>query len=146
MKRTFLLPLFLHGSFTVVASAQVEAPTVARLSLVQGYVSVQRGDTGEWSAAALNQPLVSGDRVSTGDHSQAEVQIDHANVLRLSNNSQAKIANVEPEQIQVQVRQGLVSYIVSKDSEADIEIDTPNAAVRPRSKEGIYRIEVNGFD
>ena len=146
MKRIFLLPLFLHGSFTIVACAQVDAPAVARLSLVEGYVSAQRGDTGDWSAAALNQPLVSGDRVSTGDHSQAEVQIDHANVLRLSNNSQAKVANVEPKQIQVQVRQGLVSYIVSKDSEADIEIDAPNAAVRPRSKEGIYRIEVNGFD
>jgi len=139
--------VFLPGFFTVLSSAQVDiSPGVARISLIQGDVSVQRGDTGEWAAAALNQPLVGGDRISMGDGSQAELQLDHSNILRLGNNSQAKIATVQRAQIQVQVGQGLAYYTVFKDSEAEVEIDTPNAAIRPTSKEGIYRIEVKGFE
>ncbi len=152
MKRNFLVWAFLPGFFTVLSSAQVDiSPGVARISLIQGDVSVQRGDTGDWAAAALNQPLVGGDRISTGDGSQAELQLDHSNILRLGNNAQAKIATlertqIERAQIQVQVGQGLAYYTVFKDSEAEVEIDTPNAAIRPTSKEGIYRVEVNGFE
>jgi len=152
MKRNFLVWAFLPGFFTVLSSAQVDiSPGVARISLIQGDVSTQRGDTGDWAAAALNQPLVGGDRISTGDRSKAELQLDHANILRLGNNAQAKIATLERTQIdraqiQVQVGQGLAYYTVFKDSEAEVEIDTPNAAIRPTSKEGIYRAEVNGFE
>src|SRR5271157_211543 len=147
MKPSFLLLVFLLGFFPVLASPQVDiSPGVARISLIQGDVSTQRGDTGDWAAAALNQPLVGGDRISTGDRSQAELQLDHANILRLGNNTQVKIATVERTQIQVQVGQGLAYYTVFKDSEAEVEIDTPNAAIRPTSKEGVYRIEVSGFE
>lgn len=147
MKRDFLLSVFLPGFFTVLSGAQVDiSPGVARISVIQGDVSAQRGDTGDWAAAALNQPLVGGDRISTGDRSQAELQLDHANILRLGHNAQAKIATVERTRIQVQVGQGLAYYTFFEDSEAEVEIDTPNAAVRPKSKEGVYRIEVNGFE
>ena len=147
MKRNVLVSVFLPGFFTLISSAQVDiSPGVARLSLIQGDVSTQRGDTGDWAAAALNQPLVGGDRISTGDRSGAELQLDHANILRLGNNAQAKIATVERTQIQVQVGPGVVYYAALKDSEAEVEIDTPNAAIRPTSKEGVYRIEVNGFE
>ncbi len=147
MKRVFLLSVFLQGSFSVLAIAQADiSPGVVRISLIQGDVSVQRGDTGEWSAAALNQPVVGGDRVSTGDRSQAELQLDHANIIRLGNNTQIKVATIGRTQIQVQVAQGVAYYTVLRDSEAEVEIDTPNAAIRPTSQEGVYRIEVNGFE
>ena len=152
MKRNYLVPVFSLGLLSVFARAQVEvSPGVARISLIQGDVSVQRGDTGDWSAAALNQPLVGGDRISTGDNSKVEMQLDHANILRLGNNSQAKIATAQREpnqrgQIQIQIGQGIAYYSVFKDSEAEVEIDTPNASVRPTSKDGVYRIEVAGFE
>jgi hypothetical protein len=152
MKRNFLVPVFSLGFLTVISSAQVDiSPGVARISLIQGDVSTQRGDTGEWTAATLNQPLVAGDRISTGDNSKAELQLDNANILRLGNNSQAKIATVERvqnqrAQIQVQIRQGLAYYTIFKDSESEVEIDTPNAAIRPTFKDGVYRIEVTGFE
>jgi FecR protein len=152
MRRKFLVLVFLPGFFTALSSAQVHIPPgVARISLIQGDVSVQRGDTGDWAAAALNQPLVGGDRISTGDGSQAELQLDHSNIFRLGNNAQARIATlertqIERAQIQVQIGQGLAYYTVFKDSEAEAEIDTPNAAIRPMSEEGIYRVEVKGFE
>ena len=56
---------------------------VARISLMHGDVSTQRGDSGDWSAATLNQPVMTGDKVSTAEGGRAEVQLDFANTLRL---------------------------------------------------------------
>jgi len=152
MKSNFLVPVFSIGFLSVLSSAQANiSPGMARISLIEGDVSTQRGDTGDWAAAALNQPLVGGDKISTGDNSKAELQLEHGNFLRLGNNSQAKIASAERmqnqgTQLQVQIGQGLAYYSVFKDSEADVEVDTPNAAIRTTSKDGVYRIEVNGFE
>jgi FecR protein len=118
------------------------APGVARVSVIQGSVSSQRGDNGEWVAATVNTPIAVGDRVSTGPDGRAELQLDSANVLRLSNNATAKIANISRENIQVQIGQGLVTYAVTRPGEANAEIDTPNAAVHPDGP-GEYRIQVN---
>jgi hypothetical protein len=118
------------------------APGVARVSVIQGSVSTQRGDNGEWVAATINTPVAVGDRVSTGPDGRAEIQLDSANVLRLSNNATVKIASISRENIQVQVGQGLVTYAVVRPGEANAEIDTPNAAVHPDGP-GEYRIQVN---
>ena len=120
-------------------------PDVARISLIHGDVSMQRGDSGDWTAATLNTPLVRGDQVATGDRSRTEVQLDYANILRLSDRSQAKIADLTRTHIQIQLAQGYANYSMFKGSEADVEIDTPNVAVRPL-KRGRYRIQVNSDD
>ena len=58
MKRKLWLSVLVIGWVTGLASAQVEvSPGVARVSLINGDVSSQRGDTGDWAAAALNQPV-----------------------------------------------------------------------------------------
>jgi FecR protein len=118
------------------------APGVARLSVIQGNVSTQRGDNGEWVAATVNTPVAVGDRVSTGPDGRAEIQLDSANVIRLSSNTTVKVANITRENIQVQVGKGLVTYAVVRPGEANAEIDTPNAAVHPDGP-GEYRIQVN---
>jgi hypothetical protein len=116
---------------------------VGRISLTHGDVSTQRGDSGTWSAATLNQPVMNGDKVSTGPSARAEVQLDFANILRLGSNSQANIANFTPNYIQVQLAQGIADYIVSNESEAEPEIDTPNVAVHPAHKDVVVRVEVH---
>jgi hypothetical protein len=115
---------------------------VGHISMMKGEVSTQRGDSGTWSAAVLNQPVVNGDKVSTGPNSRAEVQLDYANILRLAPNSQANVSNFTHKYIQVQVAQGLATYTVFGESEAEPEIDTPNVGVHPAHKDGVYRIEV----
>jgi len=115
---------------------------VARISLIHGDVSTQRGDSGDWSAAALNQPVMTGDKVSTGDNARSELQLDFANILRLGANSKANIANLTQKDIQIQLSQGIANYTVSKDSEAEPEIDTPNVSVHPAHHDGVFRIEV----
>ena len=115
---------------------------VGRISMIHGAVSTQRGDSGTWSAAVLNQPVVNGDKVSTGAGARAEVQLDYANILRLGSNAQANIARFTDKFIQIQVGQGLANYSVFGESEAEPEIDTPNVAVHPAHKDGVFRIEV----
>ena len=115
---------------------------VGRVSMIHGDVSTQRGDSGTWSAAVLNQPVVNGDKVSTGAGGRAEVQLDYANILRLGSNAQANIANFTNKYIQIQVGQGLANYSVFGESEAEPEIDTPNVALHPAHVDGVYRIEV----
>jgi hypothetical protein len=117
-------------------------PGVARLSFIRGDVSVQRGDSGETSTATLNTPLEAGDKILTGASSRTELQLDSADILRLDQNSQANIATLANNRIQIQVGQGLASYSVMKGGSADVEIDTPNVSVHP-TKEGRYRLEVN---
>jgi hypothetical protein len=122
--------------------ADTNAPGVARVSYMKGDVSTQRGDTGDWVALTQNSPVSQGDKVATGQNSRAELQLDYADILRLSNNATANVTNLSRGSIQVQVGQGLVSYSVLKGGEATAEIDTPNTAIRP-SSEGEYRVQVN---
>ena len=128
---------------TEEAQPDPNQPGVARVSFIRGDVSVQRGDTGDWVAVTQNTPLSAGDRVSTGQNARAELQLDYANILRMSGNATAKIANLDRSQIQIQVGQGLVTYSVLKGTEATAEIDSPNVGVRPLLGEGEYRIVVN---
>ncbi len=115
---------------------------VARISLIHGDVSTQRGDSGDWSAATMNQPVMGGDKISTSDNARAELQLDFANTFRVGANSKANIATLTRKDIQIQVSQGVFNYVVSKDSEAEPEIDTPNVSVHPAHHDGIFRIEV----
>ena len=36
---------------------------VARVSLTNGDITMQRGDSGDWIAAAVNAPMVTGDKI-----------------------------------------------------------------------------------
>jgi len=127
------------------ASAEIgndNSHAAARVSFIHGDVTMQRGDSGDFSSVSLNTPLMGGDKVATGDASRAELQLDYANILRLDQNAQASIATLEKDRIQVQVSQGLAFYSVLKGSQADVEIDTPNVSVHP-TREGRYRVQVN---
>jgi hypothetical protein len=116
--------------------------SVARVSLIQGSVSMQRGDSSDWSAVTQNTPLVPGDQIATAERSRAEVQLDFANVLRMAGATQVKIADLGKARIQVQVALGYTSYSIYKGNEADVEIDTPNVSVHP-TQVGRYRVQVN---
>src|SRR5213078_4257014 len=107
-----------------------------------GDVSTQRAGSEDWVAATVNATVVRGDSVSTGERSRTELELDYANILRLDQQTEAKVADLTRTHIQIQVAQGLVNYTVLKGTEADVEIDTPNMAVHPLG-EGVWRIQVD---
>jgi hypothetical protein len=150
IQKAVLLAAILALGVSALAGAQ-EAPTgqaqgdagAARVSFIHGDLSTQHSDSSEWVAATLNTPVVNGDHISTGKRSRAEIQLDHANVLRMSDESTANVVSLSRTQMQLQIGQGLVSYDVLRGNEANVEIDTPNVAIRPQMNEGSYRITVN---
>ena len=114
---------------------------VARISLMNGEVSVRRGDSGDWVAGVVNAPLLTADRISTGPNSRAEVQFDSANMLRLGANAEIHMAQLEDRRFQIELAHGTVTFRVLRPSDANVEVDTPSVSVRP-SKQGSYRIAV----
>jgi hypothetical protein len=123
--------------------AQPNDAGAARISFLNGDVSTQHNGAGDWSAATVNTPVVNGDHISTAQNARAEIQLDHANILRLSGESTANVTNLSRTQIQLQIGQGLANYEVLKNNEANIEIQTPNVAIHPDMGEGSYRVLVN---
>ena len=107
-------------------------PGAARISFIRGDVSTQHGGSSDWAAATMNTPVVNGDHISTGQNARAEIQLDHANILRLSDQSTANVVSLSRTQMQLQIGQGLANYEVFKNNEANVEIDTPNVAIHPR--------------
>jgi hypothetical protein len=114
----------------------------ARISVIHGDVTTMHGDAGEWMVGTVNTPVVVGDKVATADRSRAEVQLDFANVMRLAEHTEAKLADLEQNKIQVQLASGMIVFSAFKNTQADAEIDTPNMGVHPLSP-GAYRILVN---
>ena len=115
---------------------------VARISLMNGEVSVRRGDSGDWVAGVINAPLMTGDNVATGPNSRAEVQFDASNVLRLGANGDLRLTQLEYGRLQMELAKGVVTYRSLRAAESNVEIDTPSLSVRP-TRQGSFRITVN---
>jgi hypothetical protein len=114
---------------------------VARISLVNGDVSVRRGDSGELSAAALNGPLVVNDHLATGQSGRGEIQFDWGNMIRLGPDTEVRLGELEDRRYLVQIATGTTTFRVLRDSGADVEISTPTVSVRP-AEPGSYRVTV----
>jgi hypothetical protein len=115
---------------------------VARISFLNGDVSILRGDSGEWVAAAVNAPLEASDRISTGMNSRTEIEFDSGDILRLGGGADVTLTDLEANRYQIAIGHGMATFRVLRASNADIEVDTPNVSVRP-SKVGSYRISVS---
>src|SRR5277367_4948173 len=83
---------------------------VARISVLNGDVSVRRGDSGDVVAAALNAPLMADDRLLTSSSGRAEVQLDSSNMIRIGANSEVRFTAMDVKSFQVQVAAGMVTF------------------------------------
>src|SRR6266853_5311261 len=82
---------------------------VARISVLNGEVSVKRGDSGDMVASAINAPMQPQDHLLTGAESRAEIQFDNANMLRVGSNSDIRIAGMDNGTYQIQIGIGTVT-------------------------------------
>ena len=134
-------------SHSELAQSQETGPAlgVARLSLARGDVTVQRGQSGDSIQATVNMPLVEADILTAGPASRAEVQLNYSNFLRLNELSEVRLANLGHRTFRIQLERGVLTYSELRGGDADVDIETPLAAVRPE-KNGRYRVEVDGLD
>jgi hypothetical protein len=102
---------------------------VARLSILQGNVSLQAAGVDQFSQAEPNYPLTNGDRVYVDNSSFAELQSD-ALAIRMGLGADLSLTSMTDQVAQVGLAQGSI-HIRSWDLQngASIEIDTPNGTI-----------------
>ncbi|MDL2354090.1 MAG: hypothetical protein QFF03_02405 [Pseudomonadota bacterium] len=125
------------------AAALADPPArVARLAYVNGPVSFAPAGDNNWESAALNRPLIPGDRLWVEAGARDEVQVGGA-ALRMGGNTLVTLLNMDDRTTQLQLSQGRLNVRVRQLRPNDVfEIDTPNLALTIRQP-GDYRIEVD---
>src|SRR5882757_7087614 len=102
---------------------------VGRISYLKGSVSFLRAGLDQWSDAALNFPVTIGDRIYTDKNARAEVDAGHI-ILRLSNNTDLTMTNLNEQVMQAALGQGTLRVTVDQLSSAEtVEVDTPSGAI-----------------
>ncbi len=145
MKRIYCSALLVAMVSTVLLGQEEEQRPpergVARISLLNGEVSVRRGDSGDVMAAAVNAPLILEDRLLTNSSSRAEIQFDSSNVLRVGANSEVRMGDLQYKQFKAQLALGTFTYRVLRAGDGQAELDTPVVGIRPL-RPGVYRITI----
>jgi hypothetical protein len=142
------------GALAILAALALTAPRparaddadppgrVARLSYLEGAVSLEPAGLADWAPAERNRPLTSGDRLWTDQESVAELDLGDA-VLRLGGMTGFAFLNLDDRFAQIQLSAGLLIVRVWDTSAGQTyEIDTPNLALSLQQP-GVYRIEVD---
>src|SRR5262245_32709209 len=121
----------------------VDAPgRVARLSYMDGDVSLAPAGSEEWADAVLNRPLTTGDRVWVDRNGRAELQVGSASI-HLDQETGFSFDALDDDALRMHVTDGAVTIRVRRklDREA-IEVSTPNGVVKLLHP-GEYHIEVD---
>ncbi|MGO9517032.1 MAG: DUF6600 domain-containing protein [Candidatus Korobacteraceae bacterium] len=115
---------------------------VARISFIDGSVSLQPGGTGDWGTAAKNRPMTVGDKLWVDQNSRAELQAGQA-ALHLGSMTAISFLNLDQNITQVRLAEGKLNFRVREILQGDnYEVDTPNLAFTVREA-GDFRIDVN---
>jgi hypothetical protein len=113
---------------------------VARLSLVSNNVSFQASGDTAWSAATLNYPVTTGDRLYADRGARAELQVGPF-AVRLSEATDLLMTNLTDELMQLGFTQGALRISVYQLAPGDsVEVDTPHGALALLAP-GVYRVD-----
>jgi hypothetical protein len=120
-----------------------DPPTrVARISIVEGSVSMQPGGQGDWGEAVRNRPMTIGDKLWVDKDARAELQAGEA-TFHLGSMTAFSFLNLDEGITQVRVPEGAVNFRVRELREGDIyEVDTPNVVFNVKEA-GDFRVDVN---
>jgi uncharacterized membrane protein YgcG len=147
-KSSLSLLLCLAGllSFTAPkarADEEKDPPTrVARISYVDGTVSLQPGGQGDWGSAARNRPVTIGDKIWVDKDSRAELQAGTA-AMHLGSMTALSFLNLDQGITQMRLAEGSINFRVSELREGDLyEVDAPNLAFTVKQA-GAFRIDVD---
>ena len=125
------------------ANEDRDPPTrVARISYVDGSVSMQPGGQGDWGSAARNRPVTIGDKIWVDKDSRAELQTGQA-AFHLGSMTALSFLNLDSGITQVRLAEGSLNFRVRELRQGDVyEVDAPNLAFTVRQA-GAFRIDVS---
>ena len=147
IKSSLSLLLCLGGLlFLAVQKASADEgdpPTrVARLSSVDGSVSMQPGGSGDWGSAARNRTVTIGDKIWSDKDSRAELQAGQASI-HLGSMTALSFLNLDENIIQMRLAEGSINFRVRELRQGEVyEVDAPNLAFMVKQA-GAFRIDVN---
>src|SRR5258708_1912552 len=120
-----------------------DPPTrVARISYVDGSVSLQPGGQGDWGSAAKNRPVTIGDKIWVDTDSRAELQAGTA-AMHLGSMTALSFLNLDQGITQMRLAEGSLNFRVSELRQGDLyEVDAPNLAFTVKEA-GAFRIDIN---
>ena len=127
----------------VRADEDRDPPTrVARLSYIDGTVSMQPGGEGEWGSAAKNRPVTIGDKIWVDKDSRAELQAGQAGI-HVGSMTALSFLNLDANIIQMRLAEGSINFRVRELREGDLyEVDAPNLAFTVKQA-GAFRVDVD---
>jgi uncharacterized protein DUF6600/FecR-like protein len=115
---------------------------VARISFLRGNVSFLRAGLDQWSEAALNFTVTTGDRMYTDRDSRAELEAGPY-AVRMSSGTDLTVTNLNDQTMQIGLEQGALRITVYQlPTDNIVEVDTPNAALTLQ-RPGNYRVDVD---
>ncbi|MGD0483460.1 MAG: DUF6600 domain-containing protein [Gemmatimonadales bacterium] len=113
---------------------------MARIGFVSGSVSFQPSGDTAWSAATLNYPMTTGDRVYADRGARAELQIGSV-VVRAADQADLTVTDLTDQFLQLGLTQGTIRVSVYQLAPGDsVEVDTPHGALTLLDV-GDYRID-----
>jgi hypothetical protein len=115
---------------------------VARISVIEGSVSIQPGGNGDWGTASQNRPMTIGDKLWVDNSSRAELQAGQASI-HLGSMTAISFLNLDQNITQIRLAEGKLNLRVREIREGEnYEVDTPNLAFTVREA-GAFRIDVS---
>jgi hypothetical protein len=115
---------------------------VARVSFIDGTVSMQPGGTGEWGSASLNRPVTIGDKLWADQNSKLELQAGQASI-HVGGMTALSLLNLDGTSTQMRLAEGRINFRVREIREGDLyEVDTPNLAFTVKQA-GAFHVDVN---
>ncbi|WP_158880098.1 FecR family protein [Rhodanobacter sp. L36] len=113
----------------------------ARLSYIAGDLGFLPAGATHWSDASVNRPLTSGDRLSTGQGSRAELDLG-GGTLRMAGRTEFGVLELSDAMAQFELTSGSLSITVRDLYEGQsYEIDTPTVAL-VIDQPGTFRIDI----
>jgi len=132
------LALLLLLSAWILNARADDAPArrAARLSFVQGDVTVDHLDNTAGDPAQINMPLAEGARLTTGEDGQAEVEFEDGSIVRLTPNSSLGLSalSVDPAEnfhTQVTILHGLIYAELRASSKYFYVVDAGGQLISP---------------
>jgi len=146
VRRRTMIALALTISVSALHAQAGDPPSrAARISALTGQASLQPAGATDWSEAALNYTVTTGDRIYTGAGSRIELEVGPMSV-RIGDNSDVTVTNLTDGFMQLGVEQGTLRLSVYRLPRGDsIEVDTPNGAVMVTTP-GSYLIDIPDND
>jgi hypothetical protein len=131
-----LLGIFLLAAPSLRAQNDVSGDPpnrVARISVIQGNVSLEPNGANSFSQAEINYPLTGGDRVYVDNSSLGELQTSGL-AVRLGNGADVTLSSLTDNIAQFGLAQGSIrvrtrSLASFNGAPATVEVDTPNGAI-----------------